>query len=108
MVASTIAKGFAPIASDVGRTSDGMGILVRRPALYVSEALAVLLVLPLGAVWPSSFTVLAVVSLPAFFIAVKAAWHPQYLEPLEFTNPHGGRRRYVHVAAGTCSLGIVL
>jgi hypothetical protein len=85
-----------------------MGTLARKRALYVSEAFAVLLMLPLGAVWPSMFTLLAIASLPALLIAVKAARRPDYLDPLELTDPRGGRRRYLHVAAGLCFLGVVL
>jgi hypothetical protein len=85
-----------------------MGTRGQKRALYVCEAFAVLLMMPLGAVWPSVFTLLAIASLPALFLAVKAAWCPNYLDPLELTDPRGGRRRYLHVAAGLCFLGIVL
>jgi len=40
-----------------------MGIQVGNRTLYVTEAFLIILMQPLGAVWPSAFTLLALASL---------------------------------------------
>ena len=82
-----------------------MSIQVGSRKLYVTEALLMGLMLPLGAVWPSVFTLLALASLPALFVALRAAYRPGYLDPEGFRDPRRGLRRYVHVMAVLCMFG---
>lgn len=70
--------------------------------LYAGEALAILLVMPF-ALYPSTLTLIALVSLPALVLAVVGVFRPYYFARLEFTDPRGGRRRYMHVCAGLCA-----
>jgi len=82
-----------------------MSIQVGSRTLYITEAVLMGLMLPLGAVWPSGFTLLALTSVPAFVIALRAAYRPGYLEPEGFRDPRRGLRRYVHVMAVLCMFG---
>lgn len=82
-----------------------MGRRVGSRALYATEALFLLLMLPLGAVWPSLFTILALLSLPVLAVAVRAVFRPEYLEPQGQKDPRRGLRRLVHVVAILCIFG---
>ena len=78
---------------------------VRNRALYVTEAVLLVLMIPLGAVWPSIFTLLAFLSLPVLVVAVRAAFRPDYIEPQGNRDPRRGLRRLLHVMAILCMLG---
>jgi hypothetical protein len=68
-------------------------------SLYAAEAIAILLLAGLGAVYPSLFTVAALASLPAVVLAGVSAFRPEYLDPAGVKDPRAGRRRYIHACA---------
>jgi hypothetical protein len=67
--------------------------------IYLAEMIGIVLGLFLGAVWPSLFTVVALVSLPAFFIAAVALARPSILASQGTRDPRQSLRRYVHFSA---------
>ena len=78
----------------------------RKRMLYGAEALVTLAVMPLG-LYPSLLTILAVISLPALALAVIGTVRPAYFEPQAASDPHAGRRKYMHACAVLCALSVV-
>jgi hypothetical protein len=72
---------------------------MKRPVLRALEAAAILLVVPLGAIWPGLLTIVAFAVLPAFFMAVSWAVKPLLFSSRDLQDPRRGFRRYIHVSA---------
>ncbi len=82
------------------------GTVTTKRILYSIEALAILLLAPLG-LYPSLFSFLVLASLPALVLAVIGALRPSYLDPLDLTDPRRGPRRYLHTCAALCGAAVV-
>ncbi len=78
---------------------------VRKRALYLAEALAIMLAIIVG-LNPTLISLVAIFSVPAFALALVGVVRPGYLDRLGFADPRGGYRRYLHVCAVLC-FGVV-
>ena len=78
-----------------------------RRSLHAVEAIPIALLLLLGAVWLSFYTLLAVAALPAFVVALIGIFHPRYFD----ASSRGIRRRwwvvYLHAMALVSCVAII-